>query len=322
MKKIRKRSFLIDTMQNEDKEKQGVFNPKDYYQLGLNIAALRKAHGENQMDLAASVGVTKSAISNYETGQRIPQRDVLNAISKHYNIPVSRLMHGDVSEYSLKNIPINDASIIRMSIETMFPLVCTGDAMGNKHFKEAMKMHNNIKEAVYSGIKSPEAFAKYLADCESLYEKSIEDGVCAAHANLLWWPFFILVGSAVFSADAIDSMSLVSKDKTVLDFYKLIMPSVDRYDEAWEIKKQEWIEHYREDICTHLYYLKQSSDSSLSAIADYYIALGYTYCLLNPDLISAESRIVGQEMMNVCYSMDNPYAVNLASFQSSVKSKE
>ena len=56
---------------------------KTFYKLGANIRGLRKGYGETQLDLAMTIGVEKTAISNYELGERIPERDVLIKIAKH-----------------------------------------------------------------------------------------------------------------------------------------------------------------------------------------------------------------------------------------------
>ena len=70
-------------------EKDSDVSQKDYYKLGRNIRALRKINNESQEKLVEAVGLTKSAISNYENGIRIPEREQLRAIAKHYNIFLS-----------------------------------------------------------------------------------------------------------------------------------------------------------------------------------------------------------------------------------------
>ena len=53
----------------------------------------------------------------------------------------------------------------------------------------------------------------------------------------------------------------------------------------------------------------------MSLIADYYFALGYIFNIINPELASSESRVVGHEMMAVCYIMNNPYAKDFISMR-------
>ena len=72
-------------------------NSKEYYKLPSNIRGLRKTFGESITDLALAIGVGNTAVSNYELGDRIPDRDVLKRIAKHYHITENELVHGDYS---------------------------------------------------------------------------------------------------------------------------------------------------------------------------------------------------------------------------------
>jgi len=56
----------------------------NYPNLGKNIRCLRKAFGETQLDLAIAIGASGSnVISQYESGERIPERDYLLKMAKH-----------------------------------------------------------------------------------------------------------------------------------------------------------------------------------------------------------------------------------------------
>ena len=207
----------------EKKEKEA-FDPKEYYRLGFNIESIRKAHNESQLDLALSIGVCKSAISNYETGQRIPQRDELNAISKHYNIPVSSLMYGDFSNYSIANdVNVTDSDTMRLVCDMMLPFICPDEAMENKHFKKAMELHIELGEAIFSEGELPVAFAKNLGKCEKLYKKAIEDGIYEACVNLLWWSFYFSIGISRLRTTPGEFEDLMSKYTTVGDLNKNLM---------------------------------------------------------------------------------------------------
>lgn len=309
---------MLKQMKNKREKKEHIaFDPKEYYRLGLNIETIRKAHNESQLDLALSIGVSKSAISNYETGQRIPQRDELNAISKHYNIPVSRLMYGDFSNYSIANdVSVTDSDTMRLVCDMMLPFICPDEAMENKHFKKAMELHIEMGEAIFSGGELPASFAKNLEKCEKLYKKAIEDGFYDACVNLLWWSFYFSIGISEMRTTPAEFEDLISKDTTVGGLGKILMPSVDdEPDKEWESEKKQLIKDYRQDIINNLYYLKNSGDPALSVIADYYFALGYIFNIINPELSSSESRMVGHEMMAVCHIMNNPYAKDFISMR-------
>lgn len=49
---------------------------KFYYKLGENIRGLRRMYGETQLDLAIAIDVKPNTISNYEMGERLPERTI------------------------------------------------------------------------------------------------------------------------------------------------------------------------------------------------------------------------------------------------------
>ena len=59
---------------------------------GNTLKALRLRETMTQAQLAQKLGVTKSVISAYETGLRLPSYDVLIHISKIYNVSTDYLL--------------------------------------------------------------------------------------------------------------------------------------------------------------------------------------------------------------------------------------
>lgn len=53
---------------------------------------LRESQGLKQEELADKLGVTYSAISNYERGQRIPKMETLEAIADYFNVDMNYLL--------------------------------------------------------------------------------------------------------------------------------------------------------------------------------------------------------------------------------------
>lgn len=53
---------------------------------------LRESQGLKQEELADKLGVTYSAISNYERGQRIPKMETLEAIADYFNVYMNYLL--------------------------------------------------------------------------------------------------------------------------------------------------------------------------------------------------------------------------------------
>jgi transcriptional regulator with XRE-family HTH domain len=61
-----------------------------------NLLYLMKSLGFTQDLLAEELGISQGAVSNY-LGGRIPRPDMLFALSNHFRIPVSDLLHKDMT---------------------------------------------------------------------------------------------------------------------------------------------------------------------------------------------------------------------------------
>ena len=66
--------------------------------LAQKLAALRKNAGLNMSELAEKVGVSRSLISKYEKGERMPGREVLILLSDFYGVSVDALLGTGVSQ--------------------------------------------------------------------------------------------------------------------------------------------------------------------------------------------------------------------------------
>lgn len=65
--------------------------------LGPRIAALRRAAGMNQADLAARLKISPSAVGMYEQGRREPSADILVAMSDIFGVSLDYLIRGEPS---------------------------------------------------------------------------------------------------------------------------------------------------------------------------------------------------------------------------------
>lgn len=66
--------------------------------IGDLIRAARKSRGLTQNELAHAMGITGSAIGQYECGVRTPKYETLERISSALSVPTSSLMQGVSSE--------------------------------------------------------------------------------------------------------------------------------------------------------------------------------------------------------------------------------
>lgn len=71
----------------------------------MNLAKIRKQRGETQRSLAAKVGVTDTAISNYEIGIREPRLKTLKKIASALECSVNELIEDDDDDREISAMP-------------------------------------------------------------------------------------------------------------------------------------------------------------------------------------------------------------------------
>ena len=58
---------------------------------GLKI--IRKARNLNQQKVAMDLNISREALSHYENGKREPSLDILNRLSKYFNVSIYYLIN-------------------------------------------------------------------------------------------------------------------------------------------------------------------------------------------------------------------------------------
>jgi len=72
--------------------------------LSEKLYELRKKRGLSQEQLAEQLGVSRQAISKWESGKAVPESDTLISISKYYDVTLDYLMkENDVSAVAIAN---------------------------------------------------------------------------------------------------------------------------------------------------------------------------------------------------------------------------
>ena len=81
--------------------------------IGNKIKELRTEQKMTQSDLAERLGVTKSSISSYENGSRLPSYDILLKIARIFKVSTDILLgHGDKNEISLNVSGLTNEQIL------------------------------------------------------------------------------------------------------------------------------------------------------------------------------------------------------------------
>lgn len=69
--------------------KSGIFST-----VGGRIRAVRRAHGEAQLDLAEHLGISRAAVSQWESDKTEPSTQMVSALVKHYDLKYEWLLYG------------------------------------------------------------------------------------------------------------------------------------------------------------------------------------------------------------------------------------
>ena len=71
---------------------------------GKNLKQLRLQNKQTQIELAQAIGLSFSAISMYERGERKPDFETLEIIADYFNVTIDGLIGGDREDANVKNI--------------------------------------------------------------------------------------------------------------------------------------------------------------------------------------------------------------------------
>ncbi len=270
--------------------------------IGTNIKKLREYNNETQEELAKRLHRSKSTISEYENGKKIPVKDALTEISKHYGVTVDELINSDFTNLNNKNskIKIED---IHEKIDLMFPTFGLEKKTNNIHLNKAYLIIRRINRGVngleeMNGKLIVDAYTE-LINATSYY---VEDEQELA-ANLLWVLFF-------WWTNLVD----VSWQREILLKYKLSKISQDdllevdrKATKGYIEKRKRFIEDFDELIFSAIKELKANKD--WSDLGDYYLALKYAFNIVNTELSIEQNKVVGFQMMYSFGKTGNKYAL-------------
>ena len=59
------------------------------------LKQVRKERNLNQLKVAMDLNISREALSHYENGKREPSIDILNKLSKYFNVSIDYLINGE-----------------------------------------------------------------------------------------------------------------------------------------------------------------------------------------------------------------------------------
>ncbi len=60
----------------------------------IGLKTVRKERNLNQLKVAMDLNISREALSHYENGKREPSLDMLNKMSKYFNVSIDYLING------------------------------------------------------------------------------------------------------------------------------------------------------------------------------------------------------------------------------------
>lgn len=106
---------------------------------GSRIKYLRKLENVTQQQLADAIGVAKSTISMYETGQREPDFETLEALADYFNVEMRTFFPGGNSS----------SSVIPLPKDTFYPLLgdiaCGKPILAEENIAEYVQFPGDMK---------------------------------------------------------------------------------------------------------------------------------------------------------------------------------
>ena len=283
---------------------------KEYYKLPSNIRGLRKAFGESITDLALAIGVGNTAVSNYELGERIPDRDVLKRIAKHFHITEDELVHGDYSNMKpMYNDAILDQQYNISMVEKILPYLCTPEALENDNFKQAFALDEKIFDCIKQA--SSDLADDALEKCIEYYSAAIDEKVIEASANLLRQMFLIGMITCWMNPKFIESYDNIKESPQKLVQAMYLTDCDDEPDQEWLQQREAFLEEYELPIVLNIYRLKHSKE--YAELGDFYMALRYIFGMVRNGNSPELNSTIGYQMMSEFSMLGNIYADKFSS---------
>lgn len=291
----------------------------DYKQIGKNIRSLRLYFGESQEQLGDVIKVSKTAITNYEKGNRELSQEKLTAIAKHFMITVDELMYMDLSK--IGSFAANNE--FWKYIEIILPIVSSEKAKSNINFKTAFVKHQDG----YSLLKKEDPKGlEMLIDSIDDYLIAYEDEKSKTESavNIIAWYTLVLLSiknvPTLFEEKNAVIQNLMKKDHNL----KRIVDESNCDSDFINDSKDALKELYSSEIVDKINEMKTivKRSNEWSDLADYYLSLHFIWNIVENELNWAFNQRIGLEMMFTFASVGNHYAISyIASIRALSNSK-
>lgn len=277
-----------------------------------NIRVLRKYYGETMLDLALTLDVSKSLISDWENGKKsIPHINILK-IAKHYRIPSSYIMNYDLSSLDsssaanyIENLINDNEYRKKINLNKIFPLFSSKEIKNSKNLSKALQMHKKLLS-----LDSSEMDKVDIDIIINSYEEALSQNYClSVLANFLSIIFFINIID-MFSSDYYENLNRflssgeVKKNQKDAKFIisNHLLNDIGEVDNECTNTSNNDIDEF---IMTSISDFK--NNKFYSDLGDYYIALRYYFNLVDNSLDREENLLIGIMILKDLNKLENRF---------------
>lgn len=110
--------------------------------MGVRIQTMRLSRGLSQTELAKNVGASRSTVAMWETGERRPSWDMLDALADAFNVPVSAIVDGENPNEEKELWELREALRRRPEMRTLFSV---SKSASKKDIERAIAIIESLK---------------------------------------------------------------------------------------------------------------------------------------------------------------------------------
>ncbi|WP_034600180.1 helix-turn-helix domain-containing protein [Lacrimispora aerotolerans] len=276
----------------------------DNQEIGRNLRVLRKIHHETQEGLGELLGLSKSAISAYEKGERALDTQKLQLYANHYCKTVDELVNGDLTGLKSMRYFHGSKEQMKKMFNYLFPRVYSDEASHNKNFQSAYEKHTKIYEAMY-GMETP---SKVLVSrCWEEYSGALEESeLVEAAVNILGLLF--ICWTSIADKKNIEIGNMIKTSGTIpLEIKNLLADGDTVIDPEIERLREQFLEEYDDMAMELIAYAKASME--WAECGDFYLAMKYIVGMQDNYLSLEMNQQIGIQMICSLCELNNPYAL-------------
>jgi transcriptional regulator with XRE-family HTH domain len=153
------------------------------------IQSLRKQKGMSQIELADAIGVSRQAVSKWESEQTIPDLDKIVAMSEIFGTTTDYLLKGiePVENEGGQAAAATAGAAATAAASTAIPATPAGPAVPQMTKEEAIALVAKLSQE-YRGL---ERLQKQISDNDAVINKPVTIEYARHSAFRYFWPFFI-----------------------------------------------------------------------------------------------------------------------------------